>query len=637
MSEPTSISKTIIDKKDKIQRRRAMYERQWLMNIAFLYGKQHFVLERVQPTGNATEDRILWELKTEERKGKTRRTSNYILPLYRSLLSRLLRMKAHVSVSALTNSDRDKSAARVGQEGLEDFWITANKHNPVLCQKYAGMPLVLAKVFGYALTTGRGYLKPYFNPKTRSTAYLDDAPVPNAEIGEVEVKALSPFNVFEDPMGRYFIEQSILPVEEIKKQYGVDIEAEDLVVSDVEQQLISMLDGAGEEKSQYEGCAKVYEYWEIPSEQYPEGRYVICTSKMVIFDGSIPSEYKTRLPYFNIDYLDIMLAQFPQGMIDQLIELQEDYNYTLSRIYAYKKWFGGKIKVPDGCNLQSKYDDEIGQYIIYTPGLGEPHFETPPSPPTKLWDDLARIRKDMEDAAGVHDSGMGRLPEQIKSGVAIENLNELDNDQLSPILLKIEQQLSFFSEMTLDIMQVKYTERRLIGIAGNEEESDVKTFLGSEAEGQRRIQVSVGSNMPLSKNERQLFIRAMRNEGYINKDRALELMEFGELTGIYNDLDKQAQKMENLEMTKGALPQVNDWDYHQAHIEIIEKFMKSENFRKLSVELQKIFMMHRGAHQQALLNEMQTAANMNASKQGGQAGQPKQAAIPGQAPGQPGS
>jgi hypothetical protein len=31
-----------------------------------------------------------------------------------------------------------------------------------------------------------------------------------------------------------------------------------------------------------------------------------------------------------------MLAQFPQGMIDQLIELQEDYNYTLSRIYAYK-------------------------------------------------------------------------------------------------------------------------------------------------------------------------------------------------------------------------------------------------------------------------------------------------------------
>jgi len=637
MSEPLTLSKKILDKKDKIQRGRSMYERQWLVNVAFLYGKQHFVLDRIQPTGNATEDRILWELKTEERKGKTRRTSNYILPLYRSLLSRLLRLKAHISVTATTNSDRDKSAARVGQEVLEDFWLMANKHNPILCQKYSGMPLVLAKVFGYALTTGRAYLKPYFNAKTFSTAYLNNQAVPGVQIGEVEVKALSPFNVFEDPLGRYFIEQSIMPVEEIKKQFGVDVEAEDLAISDTEQQLINMLDGTGDEKNQYEGCAKVYEFWEVPSDDYPQGRYVICTAKTVISDGSIPSEYKGRLPYFNIDYLDIMLAQFPQGMIEQLIQLQEDYNYTVSRICAYKKWFAGKIKVPEGCKLQTKYDDEIGQYIIYTPGVGEPHFEAPPPPPTKLWDDLARIRKDMEDVAGVHDSGMGRLPEQIKSGVAIENLNELDNDQLAPVLLKIEQQLAFFAETVLDIMQVKYAERRLIGISGDEEEADVKSFLGADVDGQRRIQISIGSNMPLSRTERQMFIRSMRNEGYINRDRALDLMEFGELAGIYNDLDRQAQKMENMEMTKGVLPQVNEWDYHQAHIEIVEKFMKGEAFRKFAPELQKVFIIHRGMHQKALLNEMQTAANMQMNKPGGPQGQPAKQATPGQVAGQPGS
>jgi len=631
MSEPLTLSKKILDKRDKIQRGRSMYERQWLVNVAFLYGKQHFVLDKIQSTGNATEDRILWELKTEERKGKTRRTSNYILPLYRSLLSRLLRMKAHISVTSLTNSDRDKSASRVSQVVLEDFWLMANKHNPVLCQKYSGMPLVLAKVFGYALTTGRGYLKPYFNVKTLSTAYLNDQALPGAEIGEVEVKALSPFNVFEDPLGRHFIEQSIMPVEEIKKQYGVDVAMEDLAISDIEQQLMTMLDGIGDEKNQYDGCAKVYEYWEVPSDDYPQGRYVICTAKTVIFDGSIPSEYKSRLPYFNIDYLDIMLAQFPQGMIEQLIQLQEDYNYTLSRICGYKKWFAGKIKVPAGCKLETKYDEDIGQYIIYTPGVGEPHFEAPPPPPAKLWDDLVRIRKDMEDVAGVHDSGMGRLPEQIKSGVAIENLNELDNDQLSPILLKIEQQLSFFSETVLDIMQAKYAERRLIGISGDEEAADVRTFLGADVDGQRRIQVSIGSNMPLSKTERQLLIRSMRSEGYINKDKALELMEFGELSGIYNDLDRQAQKMENMEMTKGVLPQVNEWDYHQAHIEVIEKFMKGEAFRKLQPDLHKVFMVHRGLHQKALLNEMQTAANMQMGNPGGPQGQPVKQATPGQA------
>ena len=130
----------IIKQRDSIQRGRQLYEKQWLINIAFLHGKQHFQIEK-KPT-DALDERVHWELQNLERQKKTRRVDNYILPLYRSLLSRMLSMKSHITVDPTTNSERDKSAARVGSEALEEFWQNVNKHNPILCQQYSGMMLI---------------------------------------------------------------------------------------------------------------------------------------------------------------------------------------------------------------------------------------------------------------------------------------------------------------------------------------------------------------------------------------------------------------------------------------------------------------------------------------------------------------
>ena len=88
-------------------------------------------------------------------------------------------------------------------------------------------------------------------------------------------------------------------------------------------------------------------------------------------------------------------------------------------------------------------------------------------------------------------------------------------------------------------------------------------------------------------------------------------MEFGDLSGLYNSIDEQAQKMEDSEMlTSKTLIEPNEWDYHNAHISTIEKFMKSDAFRKLTPQEQSIFLRHRSIHQQFLRSEMQAAANM---------------------------
>jgi len=613
-TKDTPVSKTtaeqaaeIVKQRDAIQRGRAAWEKQCLVNIAFLHGKQYFQIEKKPVAG--LEERVAWEFQDIERKKKTRRIDNYILPLYRSLLSRMLSMKAHINAEATTNAERDKSCARVSNEALEDFWQNVNKRNPVLCQDYAGMQIILAKLFGYCLAIGLGYLKPYFNPTTRSKFFLEGE-AGEGEIGEVEVKVRHGLDIFEDPMHKYIIEQSVMDVEDIEDQYGKKIKPEEVGFSETEQKLINLLEGSKPEK--FENAARVFEKYVLPCKKYPKGKLLICSSKDMISEADLPEEYKGRMPFFKFTYLDLMLATYPQGMIEQLISHQEELNYTISRMASYKKWLAGKVMVPKGAELETKWDDEVGQLIYYVTGH-KPSYEAGGAPPNFLMLEVARIKKAMEDIATAHDASMGRIPSQAKSGVAIENLAESDNSQLAPILIGHEQQLSFFSETVVDIMEHKYTEPRLLAVTGDLLGPDVKTFKNEDLKGNKRIAVSLGSSLPYSKQARQTFIMGLKKEGYITQEKALELMEFGDIEGIFQNLDNTLQKEEIQAMMKPNMDvAVESWDDHTIHIKVVTDFMKSPAYMRLQPAEKQKFIKHREAHQQFLLKEQEAQATMQA-------------------------
>lgn len=603
--------------KKKIQQNRWPQERQWLVNISFLFGKQHFEIDRTK--SSTTEDRLLWELKTLDRKKKNLRTVNYILPLYRSLLARMLQMKQRVIVDPLTNTQRDKSAARVGEEALEDFWLNANISNPLLRQEYCGMMQVLGKLYGYMLGTGLAYLMPKYNPDAFSKVYFDKLPegmgekIVNAKVGAVEVEVDHSFNVFEDPLGRFVIIRRILSVESIKSIYKKDVAPDELNIGDVERQLVNMLEGNTNDQK-YKDAAEVLIRWDIPTADRPDGRFFACTKdKMLIDPIAIPEEYDRCIPVFKFKYLDIMLAP-PQGLVDQLIPSQEEYNLTVTRLNEYKKWFAGKILIPDGCDIETKYDDQVGQIVRFNESGGKPEFQNAPSPPSFILQEILRIRKDMEDIAATHDASQGRTPKGITANAAIQTLSELDQSQLSPVLIQSETQLAFFCDMILKIMEKKYTENRLIGITGKDLAVDVKSFKGGDVAGNRRVRVSLGNNLPLSREARQEMILGYLKTGLITKDEAREMLEFGEIEGVYHMIDDQAERAEIQEMLKGVDIIPMQYENHARRIKILTDFMMGEDFKKLqqaaiaqdpnAALIVERFNAHRAKHQEYLSAEM---------------------------------
>jgi hypothetical protein len=592
---------------DDIKQNRSAFERQWLINLAFLFGRHYFTIEQKPISG--LDERIYWELKNMERKKKTRRVSNFILPLFRSLLSRMLMMKSTVTVEATTNSERDRSAAKVGNEVCEDFWQMVNKNNPLLCQDSSGMMLILKQLFTYILAMGSGFLHPYFNPHTKTSVYMAGKIVPDAQVGEVETEVIHNFDMFWDPLKRFCIRQRIMDVDWIKEKYGKEVVPEKISLEDYASKLINMMEGHYDPKIEH--SAKVFEKWIFPCKKYSKGRLQVMTESELLKDVDMPPEYKGKIPFIKFDYMDFVLGIVPyaQGMIEPLISLQEEYNFTITRLAGYKKWMAGKVMIPRKSKISSKWDDEIGQLLFYNSGFGTPTYQNPPAPPAFLSQELERIRTDMEDISGVHDTSMGKVPQGVTSGRAIEYLQELDSSQMAPTLISIEQKLSYFMEMVVEIMEAKYTEARFVEITGDMYGQEVKAFKGADLKGHRRITIKLGTSLPHNKQARQDFIMELEKRGYISKDKARELLEFGDIEGVYHSLDETLQKEEIERMIKdGYEVIVEPWEDHAVHLKVLTDFMKTKDFFELPDEIKQKFKEHMQAHQDMLLGEAQAAS-----------------------------
>ena len=226
------------------------------------------------------------------------------------------------------------------------------------------------------------------------------------------------------------------------------------------------------------------------------------------------------------------------------------------------------------------------------------------------WDRLrdGRFRHDHRRAAA-HEVSLSRAPAGVKSGIAIENLTELDNSQIAPQLKHVEDQLSFFSEMVLDIMETRYSEPRIVAISGDDLVSDVSTFRGEEAKGNRRVKISMGSSGPTSRQGRIEYYLALHKEGLISDEKVRELLDMSEDSSAFRVPEKDDEKTIMREkLLKGEEMIPFPWETHQVRLPVLTAFMNTEQFRKLDPMIQQLFVSRRQAQQDYILQEEQVMA-----------------------------
>lgn len=607
-----SLAGKIVEQVRSMDDARNELRRQWLVNVMFLYGKHHFTMHR--RAGNGEEilsQRIAWEIESMRNNKAMRRTCNYILPLFRSVYSRLISMKANINASPTTSMDRDRDAARVANEVGNDFWENCNKNNPWTSSDYPGMQGVIMKDVMYMLTMGSAFLFPKFNPKAKTMLY-DKASnnIFEAAVGEAEADVASVMNVFKDRFNRHLIHRRYICPEQVEYEFGVKVEPEKIDENSTESKIMRLLEGEGNEKDDAGQGLYVYTKLCAPTEEYPQGRVIHSTKNKVLFDDVLPTWARGKIPAIETRYQDLGFSSVGQGMIEPLVDLQQDLNFTVTRIAHLKKTGAGKLLAPRGAKLSAKWDDEVNQIIYYAAGR-KPEYMAPAQVPAYYYEDIKRIREFMENLANSHDASMGRTPGQVKSGVGIQNLSDLDNSMILPELIMLEHKLSRFMEFELDIMQENYNERRLLDISGDDLAFEVKSFVGSDLFGQKKIMIRMGSGLPTNKTDRQNYIIMLRDKGFISTERAKDLLEFGDLDGIYTGLDETKAKQDILNIIDGNWEVIAEpWEDHTIFLKVINDFRKGTKYEKLPPEIRAVIDDLASQHQDMLLNEQEAASQL---------------------------
>jgi hypothetical protein len=296
--------------------------------------------------------------------------------------------------------------------------------------------------------------------------------------------------------------------------------------------------------------------------------------------------------------------------------------------------------------------------------------------PNYVINEVQQLQSDFEDISGQHQVSRGEGG-GVTAATALSYLAERDDSYLTTIFSAIEAGIEKTARQALSLFVQYVDQPRLIKTIGDDGSFDAMVLAGADIASGTDIRIESGSALPTSKSARQALITDWMKMGFIQPKDGLEILDMGMLNKFYSliKLDENQAQRENLMMKRldpqqiqqfqqqweqGAamgdpdkvvpgqvdangqpvglavppVVQVHDYDNHAVHVEIHNRFRKSQAFDLLDdaikAEFEKHISMHKAALQQQMMEQlaMQAGPAQGMIAQGAPQGAPDQ---PGQA------
>jgi hypothetical protein len=408
----------------------------------------------------------------------------------------------------------------------------------------------------------------------------------------------------------------------------------------------------------------VIEMWAKPNScpYLPKGGLV------TIVDNEIVQMAENGIPYAHKSYPFAHVYSIPTGkfyrrsVIKSLIPLQRELNRTRSQIIHAKNLMSKpQMFFAQGSLDPQKITARAGLYIPVRPGFQYPS-PVPIQPlPNYVLQELEHLQADFEDISGQHQVSRGGNG-GVTAATAINYLQERDDSYLTTVFASIEAAIEKVAKQSLSLFIQYVSQPRLVKTTGLDGSFDATLLAGADIASGNDIRIESGSALPTSKSARQALITEWMKLGFIQPQDGLRILDMAMLKSFYNllKLDENHAQRENLMMKRldeqtiqqfqmqweqgaaagdpdktvpgqvdangqpiplqvPAVIQVHDYDNHAVHIEVHNRFRKSQSFDTLpdavKAEFQKHISMHEAALQQKMMQEMAMGQQAGASQQ----------------------
>lgn len=639
----------------------------WQQNLLFLVGRHWWKLNE-----NGRFEREIAPEWAEQP------VTNFCLSFFKNFLAKVTKTRPAWIVVPASTEPSDMQAAQLGDEVLQAKFteLKVGKRWRRAC--------------AWTIATGNAYLLPFYSRDTgrvkelvvdveapiygeggEPTGETEILPCPCDETGEpmldergrprtdakphavdegdVDFRVLSPFavRVNADAEGdeevRCFVVGEPTLMREIERRWphakGL-VKAEDTEQIEYANQALSgMLSSGGnsyhasprDQRDLDLPKALVLYYYERPSPEYPKGRHWVSAGDVRLTEpGPLPDGF---LPLIHLTDVIVPGRYHAMSTLEAVVELNRGYNTKNAKIREHENLFlGGKWLIPRNSQIRkTDITTEPGECITYAWPY-KPEMARMEPLPASVFQERDRFMLDFENISGIRQASTGGAPPGVTAGVAIAQLQEADDTDLSPFLAMGEEAHAELAGRFLQMIQRNYKDERIFYAAGPTRRYMVKSFKGADLTGAIDVIPQVGSSFALGIAARQQLILELvgtpagmelfkdPETGTLDSGKLARLIQIGGLESLYEteDIDiqealreeeafselgsdaiaaMQAQMVE-AQMNplaipgQGGVPQVAPWQNHEIHYRQHRRTLAGEEWKKWPEPAQVAFLQH---------------------------------------------
>jgi len=475
---------------------------------------------------------------------------------------------------------------------------------------------------------------------------------------------------------RWHMVRTFLSPAEIWEHWGVDASGEATTTPDGTGRLERLLFGKGffgaadaffgsdfAQAQMPEQLVEVFELWHRPAnypkaqgmretKQSPGGRLLINTRTKVLFDDARPVRFKYTSPIRK--YTFVNLPGRPGGGStpqEAMNGAQRSYNRGWAQILEYRNLCTNPKGVLDSQSglEESEITNEPGVWHVATRRQGVPAMEfiAPPPLGQDVYQTQALLLNEITDIGALAGTE-GDAPTEDASGELVKELRFNSDRFLGPTMRRTVEEMSRMGEDWMAMMPLIFDQEELLSYAGDDNVARTITVMPEMfEEGKVNVIPDIESMLPEGRGERQKNIATLYVQGLFGMPgtpdaikRFFELSSFPHIDRAkkFGGIDRITADQENGQLLQGADPRevaVLEWYDDGIHLMQHEEFMKSPEFLKQPLQIQKAFEFHRQMH---IINIQLKVAEIaggpgpeegNLSRGGGAAGEPEATSVAG--------
>lgn len=280
---------------------------------------------------------------------------------------------------------------------------------------------------------------------------------------------------------------------------------------------------------------KVVESWHLPSgKEAGDGVRSICIDTATLTSEPYTKQY---FPFVFLRYSDRLAGFYGQGVVEQIVGVQIEINKTLKNIQRAQHLVAVPRVLVDtsGPLPTSQISNEIGSLIKYT-GT-KPDFFTPTGMNPEVYRHLQWLISSAFEMVGVSQLRAGsKKPAGLDSGVALREYSDIESERFAIVGQKYESFFLEISEIIVDMSRDLYLNNKdlKVNIKGRDFIKSIKWSEVDLADDAFVMQLFPTNMLPKTPAGRLQAIQELVQSGFIDKDVALDLLDFPDLQSAMN-------------------------------------------------------------------------------------------------------